>query len=100
MKSKYVIIASHYPFINFPGFYFTKMYQSTSYLIAIDTKKTLFNGMYLSASSPVFSFRTAEYEGNESAQNPVWLVPQARQICGGAVLADGSSPLCGGGNNH
>lgn len=65
VKSKYVIIASHYPFINFPGFYFTKMYQSTSYLIAIDTKKTLFNGMYLSASSPVFSFRTAEYEGNE-----------------------------------
>ena len=33
--SKYVVIASHYPIINMPGFYFTKMYQSTSYLIAI-----------------------------------------------------------------
>lgn len=65
VKSKYVIIASHYPFINFPGFYFTKMYQSSSYIIAVDTKKTLFNGMYLSATSPVFSFRTANYDGKE-----------------------------------
>lgn len=65
VKSKYVIIASHYPFINFPGFYFAKMYQSTSYLIAIDPKKTLFNGMYISASDPVFSFRTAKYHGKD-----------------------------------
>lgn len=65
VKSKYVIIATHYPFINFPGFYFLKMYQSTSYLIAIDAKKTLFNGMYLSSSNPVFSFRTAKYHDKE-----------------------------------
>jgi len=65
VKSKYVIIATHYPFINFPGFYFTKMYQSTSYLIAVDPKKTLFNGMYISSSSPAFSFRTARYQGKE-----------------------------------
>lgn len=65
VKSKYVIIANHYPFINFPGFYFIKMYQSTSYLIAVDTKKTLFNGMYISATDPVFSFRTAKYKGKE-----------------------------------
>ena len=61
VKSKYVIIATHYPFINFPGFYFLKMYQSTSYLIAIDAKKTLFNGMYISSNNPAFSFRTAKY---------------------------------------
>ncbi len=60
VKSKYVICASHYPFVNFPGFYFTKMYQSTSYLIAIDPKKSLFNGMFLSASNPTFSFRTCK----------------------------------------
>lgn len=65
VKSKYVIIATHYPFINFPGFYFTKMYQSTSYLIAIDPKKTLFNGIYLSASDPAFSYRTASFNGKE-----------------------------------
>lgn len=61
VKSKYVIVATHYPFINFPGFYFTKMYQVTSYIIAVDTKTTLFDGMYISASNPSFSFRTAKY---------------------------------------
>lgn len=61
IQSKYVILASHYPFINFPGIYFFKMYQSTSYVIGIDTKKTLFNGMYISASEPIYSFRTAYY---------------------------------------
>ena len=65
IKSKYVIIATHYPFISFPGFYFTKMYQSTSYLIAVDTKKTLFKGMHISAGVPTLSFRTALYNNKE-----------------------------------
>ena len=65
IKSKYVILASHYPFINFPGMYFFKMYQSSSYVIGIDTKKTLFNGMYITASSPTYSFRTASYKGKD-----------------------------------
>lgn len=63
VKSKYVIVASHYPFINFPGFYFTKMYQSTSYVIAVDTKKSLFNGMYVNFTNPIFSYRTAKLNG-------------------------------------
>lgn len=65
IKSKYVIIATHYPFINFPGIYFLKMYQSTSYVIGIDTKKTLSNGMYISATQPMYSFRTANYNGRK-----------------------------------
>lgn len=65
VKASYVIVATHYPFINFPGFYFAKMYQSTSYLIAVDTKKTLANGMYISCNEPIFSFRTAPYQGKE-----------------------------------
>lgn len=63
IKSKYIIIASHYPFINFPGMYFLKMYQSSSYVIGIDTKKTLFNGMYINSSSPIYSFRNANFNG-------------------------------------
>lgn len=43
VNAKNVVIATRYPFINFPGFYFTKMYQSTSYAIAVDTKCDLFN---------------------------------------------------------
>lgn len=65
IKSKYVILASHYPFINFPGIYFFKMYQSSSYVIGIDTKKTLFNGMYITSSEPIYSFRTAYYQGKK-----------------------------------
>lgn len=65
IRAKHVILASHYPFINIPGFYFTKMYQSASYLIAVDTKKSLFSGIYLSAASPTFSFRTAKF-GNKN----------------------------------
>ena len=59
IKSKYVVMACHYPFINFPGFYFSKMYQSTSYILGIDTNSPLFNGMYINPSEPTFSFRTA-----------------------------------------
>ena len=65
IHSKYGILASHYPFLNFPGMYFFKMYQSTSYIIGIDTKKTLGNGMYITASSPTYSFRTANYNGKK-----------------------------------
>ena len=61
IKSKYIVIASHYPFINFPGFYFSKMYQSTSYVVAIETDKKLPNGMYINTGEPVLSFRTAKF---------------------------------------
>lgn len=63
VTSSYVVIASHYPILNFPGFYFLKMYQDKSYLIAVDTKKELFPGMYISAEEPVTSFRTAMVDG-------------------------------------
>lgn len=58
IKSKYLVIATHYPFINFPGFYFSKMYQVSSYAIAIETSGKLFNGMYINTKKPYFSFRT------------------------------------------
>lgn len=41
------------------------MYQSSSYVIGIDTKKTLNNGMYITASSPTYSFRPANYNGRK-----------------------------------
>lgn len=60
VNCKYVIMATHYPIKNFPGMYFLKMYQDKSYVIAVDTKKPLFNGMYISAEEPIISFRTAD----------------------------------------
>lgn len=65
IKAKYVVIATQYPFINFPGIYFAKMYQSSSYVIGIDTKTKLFDGMYINIQSPIYSFRTAIDDGKE-----------------------------------
>lgn len=61
IKAKTIVIASHYPIINAPGFYFMKMYQDTSYLIAVETKEPLFEGMYINSEVPTVSFRTAKY---------------------------------------
>lgn len=60
INSKIVVIATHYPIINVPGFYFLKMYQETSYIIAIETKTPLFTGMYISAENCPISLRTAK----------------------------------------
>lgn len=64
IKSKYVVIATHYPIINFPGFHFFKMYQDRSYVIAGETKNRLPEGMYISSDNPVISFRTIKNENN------------------------------------
>ena len=63
VKTKYVVIATHYPFINIPGMYFAKMYQSSSYVIGIETQQELFEGMYINIQSPIYSFRTAKDNG-------------------------------------
>lgn len=60
VKAKYVVIATNYPIINIPGFYFLKMYQEKSYIIGIETKEELFEGMYISSENPTISFRIAK----------------------------------------
>lgn len=65
IKAKYVVLASHFPILNVPGFYFVKMYQGTSYLIAVETKSKLPQGMYINVKEPIYSFRTANYNGKE-----------------------------------
>lgn len=61
IKTKYLVIATKYPIVNIPGFYFMKMYQSTSYAIAMQTKQRLFEGMYINSEEPTISIRTAKY---------------------------------------
>lgn len=65
VNADFVVLASHYPIINFPGFYFLKMYQETSYLIAAETSKEIFEGMYINAEEPAISLRTAMYNGKK-----------------------------------
>ena len=57
VKAQDIVIATHYPMINAPGFYFTRMHQSLSYVLALKSVPAL-NGMYLSAGEDGFSFRS------------------------------------------
>lgn len=63
IHAKYVVVATRYPIINFPGFHFLKMYSESSNLIAVETNSSLFKGMYINDDVPTYSFRTAIYNG-------------------------------------
>lgn len=63
--AKYVVIATHYPIINAPGYYFLKMYQSMSYVIGVETKEKLFEGMYISNDNSPISLRTTNVGGKQ-----------------------------------
>lgn len=61
VRAKYLVIATRYPIIKFPGYYFIKMYQSTSYALIVDTHTDLdFDGYYINQETPKFSFRTVK----------------------------------------
>lgn len=62
---KYLVMASHYPIKNFPGMYFIKMYQDSSYVIGVEVNEDLFDGMYISCDTPVTSFRTVTQENGK-----------------------------------
>ena len=56
VSAKNVIIATHFPFINSRGFYFLKMYQHRSFVLALEGADSL-SGMYVDDSSAGLSFR-------------------------------------------
>ncbi len=61
VRAKAIVIATHYPFINAPGYYFFKMHQERVYLSAIEGEdihnKAPLDGMYLDADPKGFTFR-------------------------------------------
>lgn len=57
VKADYIVIATHYPMINHPGYYFAKMDQQRSYIIAIEQKDALKAGMYIGECDKDYSFR-------------------------------------------
>ncbi len=63
VTSKYVVVATRYPIITFPGYYFVKMYQSTSYAMIFDTKTDFnTNGIFINTENPQNSFRSVKYK--------------------------------------
>lgn len=64
--AKDVVVATRYPIINFPGYYFLKMYQSTSYAMVFDINTDLVTeGFYINAEQPTISLRTVK-SGNKN----------------------------------
>ena len=66
-----VVLATHYPIKDIPGFYFTKMYQDTSYMIAVDIQNNALDGMYISLEEPTISLRTLTLKNNTKNKNNI-----------------------------
>lgn len=56
VKAKFVVFATHYPFLNAPGYYFMRMHQERSYVLALSGAKNV-GGMYYSIDPGGYSFR-------------------------------------------
>lgn len=54
-----MIFATHFPIVNTHGFYFMKMYQQRSYVIALQNAQTV-KGMFLDEALGGYSFRNAD----------------------------------------
>lgn len=58
IRAEHVVMCTHFPFVNAPGYYFLKMYQQRSYVLAIQNPLPDFQGMYLDCGQHGLSFRT------------------------------------------
>lgn len=65
VKSKYVLICSHFPFYEGLGLYSTRMFAERSYALTTKTKKQFPGGMYLSAEKPTHSLRSVAVNEEE-----------------------------------
>ena len=58
IRAKKIIVATHFPMLNKHGFYFLKLYQQRSYVIALENAPQL-QGMYLDSEENGLSLRSA-----------------------------------------
>ena len=58
IHAKRIVVATHFPFLNKHGSYFLKLYQSRSYVCALEGAEDV-DGMYLDASGEGLSLRNA-----------------------------------------
>ncbi|MBS4956242.1 MAG: FAD-dependent oxidoreductase [Clostridium sp.] len=60
IEANHIVIATHYPIMNAPGYYFMKMHQERSYVIALENAEGI-EGMYIDYEKKGYSFRS--YKG-------------------------------------
>lgn len=74
VTAEYIIFATHYPFVNFPGLYFTRMHQERSYVLALENAP-LTEGMFIGEGENSYSFRIYDKyllfggEGHRTGEN-------------------------------
>lgn len=59
VEAEHIIFATHYPFINVPGFYFLRQHQERSYVLAL-SGAAKYHAMYYSADEDGLSFRNSK----------------------------------------
>lgn len=75
VTAKNIVFATHFPFQNFPGLYFARMYQERSYVLALENAPEL-SGMYYGIDSDGLSMRSFERqlllggEGHRTGKSP------------------------------
>lgn len=57
ISAKHIVVATHYPFFNIPGYYFLKMHQERSYVLGLENALD-FDGMYIGIEDKGYSYRT------------------------------------------
>ena len=57
VTAEHIVFAAHYPFVNVPGYYFARMYQERSYVVALENVERP-EGMYLGIDREGLSFRS------------------------------------------
>ncbi|HPF43949.1 MAG TPA: FAD-dependent oxidoreductase [Syntrophomonadaceae bacterium] len=60
-----IVIASHYPFFDGGGLYFSRVYADKSYIIGIKAEEKFPEGMYINAETPTRSLRSQRYKDGE-----------------------------------
>lgn len=65
VSAKNIIIASHFPFYDGIGLYFSRIYPERSYALGIKTQEKFPGGMYISAENPSRSLRSQPSKDGE-----------------------------------
>lgn len=98
VTAEHIVFACHYPFLNIPGLYFTRMHQERSYVLALENAGQV-NGMFIGNGKNGYSLRNyGPYlffggEGHRCGKNPKGqnyetlrqeakkLFPESREVC-------------------
>ncbi|MDV2482494.1 FAD-dependent oxidoreductase [Methanoculleus sp. Wushi-C6] len=58
VTARSVVLATHYPFYDSPGFYYARMEPSYSYVLGVRLDEPFPDGMFINAESPAHSWRS------------------------------------------